>query len=259
MNRRQLANNILYRINRALDMLSGDAEGKAPDKALMVEIRKELLNLPIIYQRIPFKEFKNFPYYRDPAPRLELIRKYEVDFKGKSFLDLGSCLGYYCFSLAGEVKRGVGLEGDEKLVKICNMIKRMKSLENIEFYNGFITPQNINKFGKFDFTIFFSTMHHILPSKEYYPRPYGWDGEQGEEFAHSILDVISKNSKRLYFEMGVPYEAGWEKRLAFMLPDPVKYIQDMLSEHYPSIKIIRPLDLKIIKHNLDGRPIFLCE
>src|SRR5271157_4892107 len=99
MGERKFFNYIVYWKNRMLSFPFGDIELKAPNKFLMSELREELLSLPIIYQKIPFEHFRNFPFYRDPTGRLNLIVKHEKKLGGKKILDLGSSLGFYCFSL----------------------------------------------------------------------------------------------------------------------------------------------------------------
>lgn len=264
MGERKFFNYIVYWKNRILSFPFGDTEQTAPNKILMAKLREELLSLPIIYQKIPFEHFRNFPFYRDPTERLNLIIKNEKNLDGKKILDLGSSLGFYCFSLSQLGANCVGIEADKKSVNICNLIKKLYSIKNTKFMNSFISPQKINQVGKVDFTIFFSTFHHIIGDINYDPTPYGLKFRKGIEYGNLLLSAISLNSKKLYFEMGTPFDKGswsdrdfWRKVLNFMLPNPVSYIEDLLSNHFKKIEIIRKLDMT--KKGQERRPIFLCK
>ena len=259
MNKRRIYNFYIYWKNRFFSLPFGNVENHAPNKFLMSKIRVKLLSLPIIYQKIPFEHFKNFPFYRDPTERLNLIIKHEKKFKNKRILDLGSSLGFYCFSISQlGAKECIGIDADLKSIEICNLIKKLYHIENIKFIKSFITPQEIKKIGKTDITIFFSTFHHIIANKRFYPRPYGWNFKRGIAFGHEILSAISSYSKRTYFEMGTPFDSlSWGKSLNFMLPNPVLFIENMLSKHFKKVQIIRRLDLT--KEGQDSRPIFLCK
>jgi len=259
MNKRKIYNNVIYWKNRILSLPFGNIENSAPDTALMLKIRKQLLSLPMIYQKIPFEHFKNIPYYRDPTERLNIITKSEKNIKGKRIVDLGSSNGYYCFSLAqAGAKECIGVDGDPKTIKICNMIKKLYNIKNVNFVTSFITPKCIKKVGAVDFTIFFSTFHHIIADENVYSKPYGWKFERGRIFGDKILSAIASCSKRMYFEMGTPYDGiFWRKCLHFMFPDPVNFIENMLSEHFREVRVIKKLDMNVRGQN--GRPIFLCK
>ena len=259
MNKRRAYNYCVYYKNRLLSMPFGNVESRSPNKALMERARSKLLSMPIIYQKIPFEHFKNLPFYRNPAERLNLMIKHERDFGNKRVLDLGSSLGFYCFSISQlGVKECTGMDADLKSVEACNLIKELYGIKNVKFVKSFITPQSIKKIGKVDVTIFFSTLHHIISDKRFYPRPYGWNIRMGIDYGHEILSAISSCTKRMYFEMGTPFEGpAWKKALNFMLPDPVSFTEKMLSHHFKEVKIIRKLDLN--KKGQDSRPIFLCK
>lgn len=264
MGERKYFNYLIYWKNRFLSFPVRDIELTTPNKILMAKLRRELLSLPIIYQKIPFEHFRNFPFYRDPTERLNLIVKHENNLSGKKILDLGSSLGFFCFSLSQLGANCIGIDADKRSVNICNLIKKLYSIENVKFINSLITPQKINQVGKVDFTIFFSTFHHLIGDKDYYPTPYGWKFRKGIEYGEHILSAISSNSKKLYFEMGVPFDNGpwsdrnlWKKALHFMLPDPVSYIENLLSNHFKKIEIIRKLDMT--RKDQERRPIFLCK
>jgi len=259
MNERKIYNNFIYWKNRFFSLQPGNVEDSSPNKVLMSKIRDELLSMPIIYQKIPFEHFKNFPFYRDPTERLDLIKKHEKSFRNKKMLDLGSSLGFYCFSMSKlGARECIGVDADLKSVKVCNLIKKLYGIKNIKFVRSFITPQKIKKVGKVDVTIFFSTFHHIISDKRFYPRPYGWNFKRGISFGNEILSAISSCSKNMYFEMGTSYESSsWEKSLNFMLPDPTEFIEYMLLKHFKQVQVIRKLDLT--KQGQDKRPVFLCK
>jgi SAM-dependent methyltransferase len=243
MNERKIYNYIIYWKNKLLSFPFGDVEKKCPNKILMQQIRKKLLALPMIYQKIPFEHFKNFPFYRDPTERLKLIIKYEKDIYNKNILDLGCSLGFFCFSFSKlGANKCVGIDADSKCIEICNLIKKLYNIKNVYFINSYITPEIIKKVGKVDFTIFFSTFHYILTKENIFLRKYGENFKKREIIGNKILSAISSCSRRLYFEMATPLEKNWKKHLDFMLPNPEVYIKNMLLKYFKKVyhQKIRP-------------------
>lgn len=72
----------------------------------------------IVGQRKPTERIKNVPY----------------DFQNKTVLDIGSNQGGMLFSLASQIKEGVGIDFDHRLVNVANRIKSSQPYNNLNFY-----------------------------------------------------------------------------------------------------------------------------
>ena len=68
---------------------------------------------------------------RSPAKRLAAL---SLDFKGKSVLDLGCNQGGMLLHIADQLKWGVGLDYDGKMVNLCNLQKSVRKLRCVDFY-----------------------------------------------------------------------------------------------------------------------------
>lgn len=68
---------------------------------------------------------------RSPTKRLGAL---PLDFKGKSVLDLGCNQGGMLLHIADQLKWGVGLDYDGKMVNVCNLQKSVRQLTCVDFY-----------------------------------------------------------------------------------------------------------------------------
>jgi 2-polyprenyl-3-methyl-5-hydroxy-6-metoxy-1,4-benzoquinol methylase len=68
---------------------------------------------------------------RDPMKRLEAI---PIDFKGKTVLDIGCNQGGMLHPLDGEIKWGVGIDYDYRMINASNRIKVLRQSTNLYFY-----------------------------------------------------------------------------------------------------------------------------
>mgnify|MGYP005623436315 CR=1 FL=1 len=69
-------------------------------------------------QRNPEERFKNVPF----------------DFKGKSVLDIGSNQGGMLNAVSNEIKFGIGIDYDYRMVNVSNRIKEASNNKNLQFY-----------------------------------------------------------------------------------------------------------------------------
>lgn len=71
------------------------------------------------------------PGQRSPAKRLSAL---SFDFKGKSVLDIGCNQGGMLFHIADQLKWGIGLDYDGKMINLCNLQKSVRKLSSVDFY-----------------------------------------------------------------------------------------------------------------------------
>ncbi len=74
---------------------------------------------------------KTFQGQRDPDQRLKDI---PFSFDGTTVLDLGSNQGGMLRAVATQIKSGVGIDYDYKMVNVSNRIRRQKNFANIDYY-----------------------------------------------------------------------------------------------------------------------------
>ena len=92
------------------------------------------------------------------------------EVRDKSFLDIGSNLGYFCLELAKHGAKTFGIETDLHRVEVARCIAKKLDLTDIMFFNDDamefveITPV------EFDYIILLNVFHHILIHDE----PGGW-------------------------------------------------------------------------------------
>jgi len=97
-------------------------------------------------------------------------------------LDLGCGTGELVFELSHKVKKAVGLDIDENMIKYAQLKKERLALENIEFINKDINDRSILTKNKFDFIVL-SMFLHQLKKKE----------------ADEIISLIKNMTKNIIF------------------------------------------------------------
>ncbi len=68
---------------------------------------------------------------RNPKKRFE---KVNLDFTGKTVLDVGCNQGGMLFEIADAIKHGIGIDFDSRMINVANRIKRHKGVSNTDFY-----------------------------------------------------------------------------------------------------------------------------
>ncbi|WP_372369587.1 class I SAM-dependent methyltransferase [Candidatus Uabimicrobium sp. HlEnr_7] len=83
---------------------------------------------------------KKFKGQRDPKQRFE---KVDIDFTGKTVLDIGCNQGGMLFAIADKIGHGVGIDFDSRMINTANRIKRYKSQDNLDFYVFDLAKENL--------------------------------------------------------------------------------------------------------------------
>lgn len=129
-------------------------------KARKVEIRREevvdssLLNTEVVRVKnlIEYTKTKGASYsaikYTDGYHSMELkghtfigqrnpgmrLAKVPIDFAGLTVLDIGCNQGGMLFEIAGQVRHGIGIDYDPKMINVANRIKSASDHLNLDFY-----------------------------------------------------------------------------------------------------------------------------
>jgi len=127
---------------------------------------------------------QRFNGQRDPGQRLEGV---PFNFKEASILDLGSNEGGMLFSVADQIKNGVGVDFDYKLVNAANRIARSRNLQNISFYVFDLEKENLE------------VLRNLLPDRKvdivFLLAVCMWIGNWRQ-----VIDLASSLSDNLLFE-----------------------------------------------------------
>ena len=78
---------------------------------------------------------------RNPRQRIPLI---PFDFRGKVVLDIGSNQGGMLFALADQIRHGVGIDYDHRLVNAANKVRSHARVPNIDFYVFDLEKEDLN-------------------------------------------------------------------------------------------------------------------
>ena len=74
---------------------------------------------------------RKFNGRRDPSVRISALN---LDFRGKSVLDIGCNQGGILFDIANDIKCGIGVDYEPRMVNICNALKRVNDKNNLDFF-----------------------------------------------------------------------------------------------------------------------------
>lgn len=83
---------------------------------------------------------------RLPSFRLEDL---DYDFSNKTVLDIGSNQGGMLFEIQKEIKQGIGIDFDHRLVNVANRISDVENYENLNFYVFDLKNEDFNLINNF--------------------------------------------------------------------------------------------------------------
>jgi len=85
---------------------------------------------------LPYQSDFGLPSQRDMVHRVEMMKLDEVDFGGKTVLDLGCSLGLFCQdALRRGAKRAIGVEIKEELADLCYEVANWRGCWNVDFFS----------------------------------------------------------------------------------------------------------------------------
>jgi SAM-dependent methyltransferase len=132
-----------------------------------------------------------------------------------SALDIGCNVGYFCFSLASKGIPTLGVDRDDRLVRIAQHAARQLRAHSVGFCKMDLTPDTIRLLPNVDLVLLLSVWHH-------------WVRGYGLEAASEMLAAVwNKSQKVMFFETGeaeMPTEFG----LAMLKSSPRHWLEDYL-------------------------------
>ncbi len=158
--------------------------------------------------------------HRNSDDRILAIRQ-NVAFENiRTYMDIGSQLGYFVFKI-GEFKKeivGYGLEMENVACQYANSLVFLNDVENTSFMNLKLTTASVKDIPPCDMISFLNVFHHIVHF-------------EGFESADIIMKGLYQKCQHYFiFETGQYDEKGhyWSESLKFMGEHPEHWLQNYL-------------------------------
>jgi len=165
---------------------------------------------------------------RDLDKRFEYI---DYDFKGKTVLDLGCNTGGMLFKIGHEIKQGVGVDFNTRLINVANLLRYVNHDDELSFYVFDLVKEPLDQLSNFmrdpiDVCFMLSISYNVSTWKE-------------------VVAWCRKNTKTLIYE-------------AHGTDDFIKEQVQILESHYSTVKRLSA----VCTDDNDGpksRQLFICE
>ena len=159
-----------------------------------------------------------------------------------SYLDIGSQLGYFVFTLSQKHSLSAhGLDHDYYAVLYARALAQLHRLKNVSFSFSRLTPESAKQLPSFDLVSFLNVFHHLVY-------------HQGFKAADLITKTLIGKSRFFVFETGQATESDlfWSSKLKFMGQDPHAWITKYLSQNHLTIMSshLVPTHLSHVKRRL---------
>jgi SAM-dependent methyltransferase len=164
---------------------------------------------------------------RDPSTRLS---KVPFDFGGKTVLDIGTNQGGMLFAINEEIKDGVGIDYDPRMINAANRIKAWKNAHNLQFYVVNVENEPLDLIldlvpgGQVDIVLLLSVCMWISNWKE-------------------LVEFCAKNANHMLFESNGTDNQQLEQ-------------EKVIHKHYTSVKLLS--NLSDDDPGQRKRRLFLC-
>ncbi|KUI26091.1 hypothetical protein AU195_14015 [Mycobacterium sp. IS-1496] len=169
------------------------------------------------YQPLPVLEKANARRSDGTVQRWTVIEERIREADIGSAMDVGCQVGYFPFALAAKGIPTLGVDLEERALRIARYAARKTATDEVAFLNMTVSPKTVQLLPEVDLTLVMSIWHHWV-------RYYGLDG------ATAILKRIWQQCRvTMFFETGeneMPVEYG----LPAMTPSPDAWLTGYLQE-----------------------------
>jgi hypothetical protein len=175
---------------------------------------------PVDYQELPWVGLNVRHAYRTQAlaTRWDAMAVVIEETGCSNAVDIGSNSGWFVFKLAERDIPAVGVDGDERLIRISQYARRRLQQANAGFLLMSVDPRTVRLVPGADCTILLSVWHHFVR-------------DHGLEAATAMLAQLWRNTgKVLFFETGESDEMPAWWRLPEMLPDSRTWLERYLAD-----------------------------
>lgn len=169
----------------------------------------------LVYQPLPWLGLKKARRGTGTEARWAAIGATLNDEVIDSAMDIGCNTGYFCFSLAARGIPTLGIDRDDRFLRIAQYAAGQMRAQGVGFCKMDLTPDTIRLLPNVDLTLLLSVWHH-------------WVRGYGLEVAGEMLSAVwNKTQKVMFFETGeaeMPAEFG----LAMLQSSPRQWLEDYL-------------------------------
>jgi SAM-dependent methyltransferase len=129
------------------------------------------------------------------------------DVKNKSFLDIGTCYGYFCFELTKLGALTIGVESNNERFNICKCLSKVYGCDpfNPKFINLDILDYEKLSDEKYDYVLLLNVFHYII--------------ERNESVAWLLLNKLSEESEVVFITMS--HERGLNLKSQRDIPESI--------------------------------------
>ena len=120
---------------------------------------------------------------------LKTITDFCGDVENKSFLDVGTCYGYFCFELTKLGALTIGVEANNERFNICKCLSKVYGCDpsNPKFINLDILDYEKLSNEKYEYVLLLNIFHYII--------------ERNEPAAWLLLNKLSEESEVMFITM----------------------------------------------------------
>lgn len=151
--------------------------------------------------------------------RLIFIRNALAKEKISTYLDIGSQLGFFVFSLAEDLDldKAVGIEQHTRSYQYAQSLLELNQVNCVKFKHLTLTPKLARTIESYDLISILSVFHHLVV-------------HQGFNAADTIINELVKRCRYFVFETGQVDEVimPWSHEMNFMKPNPNSWIESYL-------------------------------
>jgi SAM-dependent methyltransferase len=169
----------------------------------------------LVYQPLPWLGLKKAKRGIGTEARWGAIEAALRDEVIDSAVDIGCNTGYFCFSLAAKGIPTLGVERDDRFLRIAQYAANKMRAHSVGFCKMDLTPDTIRLLPQADLVLLLSVWHHWV-------RSYGL-----EAASEMLTEVWQKSQKVLFFETG-EVEMSADFGLAMLRASPRQWLEDFL-------------------------------
>jgi len=178
----------------------------------------------LYYQPLPWVGLHNARRAEGTLERWKIIEASLRNYSVQSAVDIGCNVGFFCFSLADKGISSIGIDIDERALRIARAVAKKTGMSHVGFSNQFVTPQSVSLIPHADVMIFLSVWHH-------------WVKRYGMDTAMKMLSEIwNACDQVMYFESG-QNEMSPDFGLPNIGPNAEDWIIELLSRACPNSTI----------------------
>ena len=176
------------------------------------------------YQPLPWIGWPRANRATGTSQRWEAIKPIVAASGSRTAVDIGCNVGFFCFALAQMGVAAVGVEAEQKELRIAAFVRRKLEAANVGLLLLQVTPSTVRLLPEGDAVLLLSIWHH-------------WVKRFGVAAATGMLqDVWARTRKVMFFETG-EREMSSDYALPTMAPSPREWLTTYLATTCTSSRV----------------------